>query len=311
MKTILPQRAGGVSHVQVAQACGLITTLIGATGLAGWLFDISTFKSILPHLASMKANTAAGLALAGAALILAAPEHPALWRRRASFICAAVVTLVGLLTLAEYLLSVNLGIDQMLFTEPPGAIMTPFPGRMGANTAFCFAAAGGALLLLNTQSRKLGHLAEVMTLAAFWLALAGLMGYAYGVAYLTRIASATQMALHTASAFAVLCVGLIAARRSRVFAGMLLSATPGGLLLRRFFPQASLALITLAWLRLKGERAGWYDTPFGVGLLVTAGILFFGVLTWRAARALNELDAERSHAEEVLRYQLDLTRTIT
>lgn len=86
-----------------AWASGLIVILIGAAGLAGWLFDVDALKSLLPGLSSMKANTALGIALAGAALLLSTDEDAAVWRRRASLVCAAVVTLLGLLTIGQYL----------------------------------------------------------------------------------------------------------------------------------------------------------------------------------------------------------------
>jgi PAS domain S-box-containing protein len=280
----------------LALASGLVVVLIGAAGLAGWLFDIVALKSVLPGLSSMKANTALGLTLAGAALLFAADEDAAVWRRRASLVCAAVVTLIGLLTLGQYLFGVDFGIDQALVRDLSSPPSLP-PGRMGANTALCFALTGGALLLFDTRSRALAQLAQDMTILALLVALVALVGYAYSVAYLTRIASATQMATHTAVAFVALGVGLIVARPRRPFAAMLASASPGGVLLRRILPQVILLFVLLGWLRLEGERLGLYEHAFGTGLLVLAGIVLFALLIWRAARTLNRLEAERREAE--------------
>ncbi len=206
------------------------------------------------------------------------------------------MTLLGLLTLGQYLFGVDFGIDQALVRDLSSPPSLP-PGRMGANTALCFALAGGALLLLDTRSRALAQLAQDMTILALLVALVALVGYAYSVAYLTRIASATQMATHTAVAFVALGVGLIVARPRRPFAAMLASASPGGVLLRRVLPQVILLFVLLGWLRLEGERLGLYEHAFGTGLLVLAGIVLFALLIWRAARTLNRLEAERREAE--------------
>src|SRR6266496_471482 len=83
---------------RVAGAAGVV---VGVLVLAGWVFDIRLLKSVSPHLATMKANTALGLTLVGAALWLL----PADRGRRRLLVrgLAFVVAAIGLLTLAEYL----------------------------------------------------------------------------------------------------------------------------------------------------------------------------------------------------------------
>jgi len=66
-------------------------------------------------------------------------------------------------------------------------------------------------------------------------------------------------------------------------------------------PVAILMPVVLGWLRLLGERAGLYDTTFGVVLLVVSMIALLGVTIWLNAGSLNNLDVNRQQAEERFR----------
>src|SRR5207244_1223497 len=136
-------------------------------------------KSVVPGLSPMKANTALGMMLAGAALLLVADEGAALWRQQASKLCAFVITLLGMLTLVEYLSGVNLDIDQWLFLD---LTAVAHPGRMGFNTACVFALVGESLLLLGERGQKAAMLSQGMTLMGLFIALAAMVGHAYHVA---------------------------------------------------------------------------------------------------------------------------------
>src|SRR5258708_5746134 len=49
-----------------------------------------------------------------------------------------------------------------------------------------------------------------------------------------------------------------------------------------------------------GQRAGLYDTAFGVALLVVANGIIFATLVWWTAGVLSRLDADRRQTEETL-----------
>ena len=131
----------------ISRWLALAVILVGGSVLVGWAFDIPTLKSMLPGVLRMKANTAVGLILMGAALGLLgmAPAHR--WARRLSQACAGGAVLLGLLTLGEYLFDWNLHIDQWLFEAPAGAVGTLAPGRMAPSTTLDFILLGSAVFL--------------------------------------------------------------------------------------------------------------------------------------------------------------------
>ena len=94
-------------------------------------------KAVIAGRSTMKPNTAIAFVLAAVSLWLqrGSPAHPL--ERRVALGCATAVAAIGLVTLAEYLFAWDPGIDRWIFPKPPDAV-TPFPGRMGINTATSF-----------------------------------------------------------------------------------------------------------------------------------------------------------------------------
>lgn len=264
------------------------------------MLDITPLKSILSGLVTMKANTAMGFILLGVSLQLSLSDTADQQGRRIAQGCALVVLTLAVLTLAEYLFNWNLGIDQLLFTEPSSAVGTSQPGRMAPNTVLNFLLAGSALLLLDVETRRSRRPAQFLTLAAGLVSLLAFVGYAYSVESLYGIASYTEMPLHTVMAFIVLCAGVLCARPDHGVMTVVTSDSTGGIFARRLLVVAFVIPVILGWLRLKGQQAGLYDTEFGVSLMAVSIIIIFSVLTWWTGRSLEQPDAERKQAEERL-----------
>jgi PAS domain S-box-containing protein len=72
-------------------------------------------------------------------------------------------------------------------------------------------------------------------------------------------------------------------------------------LLTRLLPTAILITLGLGWLRLQGEKAGFYGTTFGVGLMVILAISLLTIFVWWTTRALNRAESELAVAEHALR----------
>src|SRR5271170_4057412 len=102
------------SFRSVSKAASAVVILVGCLVLVGWMFDVAALKSILPNLVTKKANTAIGFVLAGVSLRLLQTQNRSRRQRNFGWICAAAVTLMGLLTLSQDLFGWNLHIDQFL-----------------------------------------------------------------------------------------------------------------------------------------------------------------------------------------------------
>lgn len=238
---------------RVALGAGLFCLLMGGFVLAGWWLDMPALKAFLAPAGFMKANSAAAFILAGAALALNSTPNVRRWEWLAAQVFAVLVTLLGGLTLAEYLSGADFGIDELLATDVDGDELAP-PGRMSVNGAVGFLLVGGALMLLNGQPKKRRRPMAVGLLACVLLGLAlfSLSSLAFDVSTTYRWEGAAPMALRSALGLMALAVGLMALAHEW--------GQREGLALVRWLPLAvgtsALTITLLLWqaLRVQEER---------------------------------------------------------
>jgi len=274
---------------------------IACLALLGWQFNSATLRSGYPGLTAMNPTTAVTLLLAAVSfwVLKRRPEESRKKEiaHRLAQVGAAGVALVGVFKLGDYLLGWPTGIDNLLFGSKLATASLASPNRIAPNTALCLALLGLALLLLDAE---LGNHrpAEWLTLAAGLVAVLAVLGYAYGVSPLFGVGNYIPMALNSATAFALLCTGTLAARGDRGLMRIFLADSLGGVLARRMFPAALAIPAVLGWLRLQGVRRGLYDETYGVALFATANIVVFAALLYWTARSLDHADTQRRQAEE-------------
>src|SRR6185503_6819674 len=131
-----------------------LVILFGFLGLAGWVFEIDLFKNAFQGRPSIVPNTAIAFVLAGFSLLWSQSETARTTRRRTAQACALAVTLIGGLTLCEYVVHWKAGIDLWLFRESLSTAQTPMPGRPSFLSALNFFLLGLALLLLEIRNRS-------------------------------------------------------------------------------------------------------------------------------------------------------------
>ena len=237
--------------------------------------------------------------LAGVSLWLLMPSASGL-RLIVARICAAAVTLLGLLTCLEFVLGRELGIDQ-LFAAQAWAAPLSFGGRMPIITAISFTVTGSALLLLSTTRRHLDAMAQVLVLPVIFVALAGLAGHLFDARDMHALTqSEVASALPATILFLLVSRGLLERDPERGLMAEVWSHRPGGTMARRLLPAFVWISLGLGILFLAGQRVGLYDTGVMAALFVVATTVLAAVVIWRTARSLNRADSDREHAQEEL-----------
>ncbi len=273
-----------------SRAAAVFVIVVGALVMMGWLFDINRLKSIYGVI-TMKANAALTLILVGVSLwALRTNRHQAF--RVLGQVCAASAALIGLLTLSQHVIGWNLGIDQLLFSEQPGALATTSPGRMGITASSDFTMFGVALLLL--YRRRAIRFAQILTMIAGFWALLAVIGYAYQAEALFGISRYTGIAFPTAVALFVLSIGILGARVDEGILSIVCDENAAGIMARRLTVVGIGVPLILGWLRLAGQRAGHFDLGFGTALLVIGIIITFILAIWRVALKLKHIEQQQA-----------------
>ncbi|MEO5937131.1 MAG: response regulator [Terriglobales bacterium] len=269
------------------QWCAMALIALGLLVLTGWFFEVDRLKSVLPGFISMKANTALGFALAGAALLL-------LLRERAkpyAVMLGSVVFLIGALNLVQYVFSVNLHIDQLLILDDS---VGPYPGRLAPVTALDFTACGIGIMLI-ARSRHI-ILAQVLAVFAAFSAFLAIIGYAFGVPLLYGSVRYTSMALHTGLGCLLLAMGLLAARPHEGIMRVLTSQGPGGWIARRLLPAMLVLppLLGYVFMQLNGVLG---DVRLTVAMIVVTLVVMFLGIIWSLSHFLNQSETQLHYAE--------------
>ncbi len=285
----------------VPPVAGVAAMLTGLLVLLGWASDTTSFKSLFSGLVPMNPMTALCFIFSGLALLRLRDEEAGWEIRPVPHVSAALVTLVGAVSLAGFFFNFSPGVDQWLFPAKLDADPSQPPNRIAPNTASGFLLIGLALLLLDRESRRGHRPAQFLTLSAGLIGLLAVTGYAYRVLVFTRVPSYIPMALNTALAFCVLTLGVLCARPDRGLMATVTGDSAGGLTARRLTVAAIVIPLVLGWLRLEGVRYRLVDATFGMSFLVVSNILVFLFVIWWNARSLDRMDEQRQSTEERLR----------
>jgi PAS domain S-box-containing protein len=243
----------------------------------------------------MKVDTALSFLCLGAGLWLAGNDE----RQRTRSILGLLVVIIAGSTLAEYAFHINLGIDQLLFRDTRTPSLSAYPGRMAIATAICLVLLGSAVMFLGLKKALV--LQRALVVACFAFSLVALCGYLYGAESLYAITSFSTVGVHTSAGLVAVCLAYFLARPNEGLVSIAASDSNSGFLLRTPGPAIVVVPILIGWLKLAGQRARLYDTPFGTALLVLVSIGCLAALTMLVARSMYRWECESSHSEKMIR----------
>ncbi len=281
----------------VVRAAAAVAMLIGSLVLVGWFAGVGWLTNGGSKFATTKANAAVACILAGFALGASSRRSPR--TRAAGQFSALALIALALAVLSQYFSGQDLGIDQLLVRDTATVPGVGTPGRMGAATACLFLLVGLELLLLNAG--RFPRATQVAGWFLLGLAFIPYLGYLYGANELYSAHPFTTMALPTVIVLLTLCAGILAAVPEYGLVRYLTGPGVEGTFCRRLVPAAILVPVVFGWIRMEGQRAGLYDTEFGLALYASSNVVAFLALIFWNARWLAGTDAARRAAADELR----------
>ena len=233
-------------------------------------------------LPALDADTSLSLLCSGLALRLFCPGRISRFASWAGHGCAASVLLFGAVSLARSL-------------ALPGSPADAAPAPAAALGLACV---GAALVLLG--ARRLLVLTQALALAVLGVSSLILIALVYQVSSPDARVFGPASPV-TAASFLLLGAGILTVEPRRGVLAVVTADGAGGAVARRLLPAAVGVPVVAGWLRLEGQRAGWYGTEFGLTLFALANVAGFSALVlWSAAR-LRRTDAARDATVAALR----------
>ena len=253
--------------------------------LAGWLFDVPSWRSILPNTAPTKVNTAFGFFCAGISLWLLLDANSSSKRKRISQIFALLLIATGALPLGEYMLRGDLGVDRFFASLLPAATRT-FHDRISFVTALSLALIGFSLFWFGSKR------SQYLSLSVTALSLVAVIGYIYDYQMLYLLPGYGSMAFPTAVTFLCLSLGIPAAQPGFGLMQLFTSSVPAGRTVRVLLPVTILMILLLGFAVEEGEQRGLIDTGYGSVVLVLLLILFVSPLIYVYAERINRSEMQ-------------------
>lgn len=294
------------THSGLRLATRLACVGAGATAalaLVGWQLDLPILRSLVPGHTPMNPVTAVSLVLASTSLWVLHRAETGTGAKRFAQVCALIVAAIGSLKLVSVVTGIAVPLDQILFHSKLAAM--PQPNRMAPNTALALMFLGGALLALSSSSSRARRPAQPLLLATLGMSLVALFGYLYGAHSLYWIASFIPMAANTAFALLLLAAGALLAQPDSGACKLLLSPSPGGVMVRRLLPPAIVVPVVLGWLGIQGQRLSLYQLEIGTALMVLVIVGILVGIVWLIGRSLDAADRDRRRVEESLQKSLE------
>lgn len=182
-------------------------SLIGLSGVTGWMLNLQSLIQIYPGGPLMVFNTGLCFLLTGIALL--SRLHS---RYSKAVVVSVIPATIGLATLLQYILGQNWGIDQFFWHQTLDHGLSHL-GRMAPDTALCFLMINVSILLLGfefkkTKFERMTLFALLLAAAVFYLSFNSLISLKTGLPYSYAWGSFTKMAVHTSLGFILLSFGI-------------------------------------------------------------------------------------------------------
>ena len=226
-----PNRNVAATLARASCVAGVFCALAGTIVLAGWTFRIPALTRLVDSETFVAPNSALLFVVCGIAIALAGRRG--VWRTAARVLGGAVASF-ALLTVAEYLWKVDLGIDLLLLRDRVANwTITPTPGRFALQTAIAFSAG------------------MMQSYTVFLVSFFGLLGHAYGARSLYGV-----MALETTTIFCALACALLLMRPQKGVMALGASEGSAGIVARRLLVTTAVVLPLLGGVQVQTGSHG-------------------------------------------------------
>ncbi|MCH8273600.1 MAG: response regulator [Armatimonadetes bacterium] len=278
----------------LCRAASVIAVATSLGVLGAWGLDSALSQITIAVRIPMDPATALSFVLLGVSLLLRRRSKQAdPWARNAGQVCALIAAVVAVLSLTGF----SIGSLTTQVGRPTDFGTPTVAEGVTQQTAVGILLLALGLLALDLEYRGGLRPAQLLALSAGFMGMLTLAGYAYGSYSLQETSSSQPMGPTAGMVFAILAVGLLAARPDRGLTAVIFSERPSGTMARRLLIAAFIVPMVLGWLRLEGEREGVYNTAFGIAVTVAATVVILGILIWITATSLDRIDAQRERAE--------------
>ena len=283
--------------------CTLAVFCIGFFDIIGWALNIQVLKSIVPVWQPMSPITAFCLILLSLQLGILL-----LYEKQSKIlpvlkIPAILACSMGALTFIMYQVTLH-GADG-IHAALPGFMDNLWQLVSGVNiyTAVLIILFSTAMLLLSPGTTWKENLAHIISIPAVMAAYVVVVSYVLQVDGMHAFLK-VRMAFNTAIAFCSAGMAVFLLNTNTKFMASFTGNNFGSVMTRRMLPWLMMLPVVIGWLRLQGERTGFFPSEVGIVLVGMAYTLFFLAILFLNARAVNRTDIQAKEKIQAVNEEL-------
>ncbi|QFU22702.1 response regulator [Shewanella eurypsychrophilus] len=190
--------------VVLIKLLSMFVTVISGIIIMGWLARIDGLLRLAPSMTPMQFNTALCFLLSASGLLLIAYERGAYLSR-----LAIALGLIASVSLLQYVVDINLGVDELFVAYFINTEQVSHPGRMAPNTALNFIFSSLFLLLYKQVGVRFVEINRALACLVIGLSAIAIFGYIFGVPSVYGWKNVTAMALSTSINFLLIGTGML------------------------------------------------------------------------------------------------------
>lgn len=283
-----------ISHILT-----LLVILFSFLIISGWVFNIPLLRGDILGFYASKFNTALTFLIAGLSLFLLQNFKENRILKTISRILAVFVLLIGIITLSEYVLGLNFGMDQLFYSQQFLATNELYMGRPKLLTAFTLIFIGIGLSLLTFSNKN--KIIQIFALLSGFLVFYGFMINIYGI-QLNHIGDFYfQMGIYTAIMGLLLSSSILFHKPDTGIMKTITSPYSGGKISRILIVGSIAIVFGVGLITRLGENLGIFSQPVGTGLLVVASSSILFLLILWTGKKINKMDLEQEKALKTIK----------
>lgn len=277
---------------RLSVVCAGVAGLISFLVILGWHFENQTLMTVLPGYVSMKFNTAVAILAVSISHIAATFSTS---NRKLVYVAHAMMGLavvIAVLSIVQDLFHLNLGVDELIYSDPAKRFDSFPPGRPAPITASSLVLIGLSYFLVIVVQYPHYRMAQVILLIVGLISFQALVAYGLGIHTSFGTGLHSRIPIHSAIAFILITLAFLLSTAFHGFMKILLAKTKTAQSIRILLLSVIVLPPLLIYLDRTGQRFGLFDADFGILLKIIFSTAFFVTVIWRTA--LNNHNSERS-----------------
>lgn len=277
-----------------SEATSIVIFFVAVFVLISWKFDLGVLTRVSSQFVSMERNSVIGTMLLGVSLWLLQEGRSRKWVWTLGRVCAVFVFILGIAIFVEYVLGLNLSIDQVFFRNAFRVTSVPRHDRSVLSASLVFIFLSLALLFLEVKPKRSVSVSQVFSILAGVISVGAVIGYIHNISsFYVSLSFDADTSLQAAIFFSILNFGVLLARPASGLVRVLVSSSFAGKVARRLLPTTLIAPLIISLLVEYGKSRNFYASNFSVGLETAIDIIILSLVVLISVILLEKEEIEK------------------